>query len=104
MLLTAFRADSFVMREPCGASDFKDQIAAEYRFDDDAVWAEAAKLADAEVDLERLDLRSRDALQLRPAVGQGVVMAAVVPTQREARGELPRDAQLHAPRGSRDRR
>jgi hypothetical protein len=30
-------------------ADFDSQLAAEYRFDDDAVWAEAAKLADAEV-------------------------------------------------------
>ena len=30
-------------------ADFENQIAAEYRFDDDAVWAAAAKAADAEV-------------------------------------------------------
>lgn len=31
-------------------ADFDNQLAAEYRFDDDAVWAEAAKLAKVEVD------------------------------------------------------
>ena len=44
-------------------ADFESQIAAEYRFDDDAVWASAAKAAEQEVAKaqERVASRYREA-------------------------------------------